>query len=268
MSAAIVALLLVAAPAVAELNTFYQGKERMSGKESPLKAAFCVDATHAVMQMQGARSFRMVFSAKENLLRMIDDTDKKVFAIDSKGLSGDMMAEMSQQLAQMPAAQREQAMAMMKSTMGAMKLPDPPHYVGTDEKQTVLDHECQRVNIFRGERRTGEYWGSTSKDFAMTPGEKANVVAMNRILGNLGIAATNVGGAGTRAFAWDTATDGYPLISRCVEDSTVILELQMVSFDHKSMDSGLWKIPSGYHEESLSGQGEGMGPHGKHGRGR
>lgn len=264
-TAAIGALLALATPAAAELNTYYEGVQRVAGKEVPLKAAFCVDKERVVMRMQGASAMRMVYMTQEKKLRLIDDSGKKVADLGAGGLGGDMMAEMDKQLAQMPESRREQAKAMMKSAMGSMRLPDPPHYVGTNEKQMVLDHECTRVDIFRGERRVGEYWGSTSKDFQLSDEERANVVAMNGILGNLSITATNVGGEGTRTFAWDTSKDGYPLISRCVEDSTVTLEVKMVSFDRKPLDPSLWKIPSGYRQESM-GDADGMTPKGRKGR--
>lgn len=58
-------------------------------------------------------------------------------------------------------------------------------------------------------------------------------------------------GGTARAFLWDTEKDGYPLITRCFNDTTMTLHLQLTSFDRKPLAKDLFKIPSGYKKPEM-----------------
>ena len=204
------ALCGVAQSAAAQLTTMYAGTETQAGKSVPASAQFSVEDGHVAMIMKGLRSAHMIFDAKGQVLHIISDDDQTYFDIDkTTGGQGDPMQMMQQQLANMPASQRAMAEQMMKSVMGTMR--PPLTYVWSTEKKRIAGYECTRVDGMRGDDKVTEYCGSTSADFKMSDAEHKTMLAMQSYLRNFTI-MVQTADDGTRAFQWDTATDGYPVL--------------------------------------------------------
>ncbi len=245
----------LAAPAAAQLTTTYTGIQRDGGKDAPITAQFSVENARVAMIMKGPRSARMLFDGKAQLLRIVSDDEKTYFDIDKKsGGQGDpsgMMATMQKQLEAMPKEQRAMAEQMMKSAMGVTKQAPPLTYVWSTEKKTIAGYECTRVDGMRGTDKVTEYCGSTSNDFKMSAGERQTMLDMQGYLRNFTIMVQTSDDA-TRAFQWDTSTDGYPVLTRCYRDGNLTLELQLESVNRKPLSADLFDLPSGYHQLDFS----------------
>jgi hypothetical protein len=50
----------------------------------------------------------------------------------------------------------------------------------------------------------------------------------------------------TRAFQWDTTTDGYPVISRCYRNGAMTLDLTLQSVSRKPIPEEAFALPDGY----------------------
>jgi hypothetical protein len=173
----ILAICGAAQPAAAQFTTTYAGTQTDGGAAVPASALFSVEGDHVLMIMKGARSGRMIFDAKAQVLRMINDDNQTYFDIDkSAGGQGDPMQMMQQQLASLPPGQRVLAEGMMKSMAGST--PPPVTYVWSTEKKTVADYECTRVDGMRGAEKVTEYCGSTSPDLKMSDGERKTMLEM------------------------------------------------------------------------------------------
>jgi hypothetical protein len=242
---ALLALLVIAAPASAELNAYYKGVDRRSGREVPATAQFSVDKAHVVLSMRGSTSWRMIFLAKEKLLRMVDDSGQKYFDVPEGGQTKAMLLEAQKQLAELPPEQRKVAGQMMRQALTSAANAPPPEYLWTTKRQTVVGHECTRVDIKQAGKKKAEYWGTTSPAFKISADERKTVVAMQPYLGSSDITASTAGSA-VRAFQWDTSTEGYPLVMRCFEGDTTTVDLQIHSWDRKPLSKELFRIPYGY----------------------
>ena len=257
---------LLCSTASAQLNALYKGVERLGGKENPASAQFSIEPGRIAVVITGERSARLLYFEKDGVLRFVDDGEKMYFDMDDQAISSlgatasSMMAEMENQLAELPPEQRKMAEQMLKGRLGggaedAARKPAPKtEYVWTKEKKTVLGYECTRVEIVEAGVKNADYCAATSKDFKISEGERKTILAMRKLIEGLASAVGSLGGQDsvqTRAFQWDTSVDGYPLITRCFEDGKVTLDLQLEAFDRKPLAAALFDVPAGYKKESL-----------------
>ncbi len=260
----LIALSLAAAvPAVAQLDTRYEGTQLVDGKHVPASTEFAVDKDRVAAVFKGARSSRMIYERKGGVLRLIDDDSKSWFdlAENDRNRMTDAMAQMQKQMAQMPAGQREMAEKMMGGMLSSMSSAPPAVYVRSTDTLTVMGYTCTRVDVMRGDEKRAEYWGTTSPDFELTSEERATRIAMQGAMGAMNVFARagGPGGGETRPFEWDTKLEGYPLISRCFDGGTMTLDLHLVSFDRKPLDPVLFEVPKGYTQQELHGDLGGRG---------
>jgi hypothetical protein len=243
-----------AAPAGAQLNTYYRGTVREGGKYVPATAQFSLEPGRVAMILRSGTTRRMLFLESEQVLRMVDDT-RGSYA-DLGAMSGQpanpsaQLAEMQRQLDRLPPEQRAMAQQMMQSTMGAAQ-PAPDTYVWTTERKTIAGYDATRVEVMQGSVKRAEYWGTKSADFRMSDAERKTMLAMQDYLRNYIIMVTPAGGGEARAFQWDTSVDGYPVLSRCFKDGEMTVELQLDSLNRKPLAGDLFAIPSSYTKEQM-----------------
>ena len=162
------------------------------------------------------------------------------------------MQMMQQQLAAMPAAQRAMAEQMMKGMMGNVR--PQLKYVWSTEKKKIAGYECTRVDGMRGDDKVTEYCGSTSADFRMSDAERKTMLAMQSYLRNFTI-MVQTSDDGTRAFQWDTDTDGYPVLTRCYTNGTMTLDLALQSVTRQRIPDELFDLPKGYKKTDMAAMG-------------
>ena len=259
------AVSLLCPTALAQLNALYKGVERLEGKENPASAQFAIEPGRIALVIKGERSARLVFTDKDGVLRFIDDGEKMYFDMDEQTINSlgaaasSMMAEMEQQLSQLPPEQRRMAEEMLKGRSGGGAQPNDKakpktEYKWTTDKKTVLGYECTRVEIVEGGVKSAEYCAAKSKDFKISEGERKTILAMQKLIEGFASVVSSMGGQDdvqTRAFQWDTSVDGYPLITRCFEDGQVTLDLQLEAFDRKPIAAALFDVPAEYRKQTL-----------------
>lgn len=239
------AILTLPAAGFAQLTTTYTGTQTDEGKTVPATARFAVQAGKVAMVMTGLRAARLLFDQRGRVLHLVNDDQKMYFDLDQQTL-GDMsgmMANMQAQLAKMPAEQRAMAEQMMKGSMG--KAPDPFVYVRTGDKKTISGYDCTRVEGMRGSEKITEYCGSTSDDFKISPAERETILDLQGYLRNFTIMVKSTDES-TRAFQWDYATDGYPVLTRCFRKGQLTLDLKLDSLSRAPVPASVFEIPSGY----------------------
>jgi hypothetical protein len=245
-----VSLLALASPLAAQLTTSYAGIQRDGGKEVPATAVFAVEKGRVAMIMTGTQSARMLFDEKAQVLRIVLDDQKSYVDLDKDWHKNNdataAMAGMQKQLEQMPPAQRAMAEQMMRGRMGGMtQAPPQLEYVWTNDKQKIAGYDCTRVEGMRGPAKVTEYCGSTSDDFKLSDVERQTVLAMQGYLRDFTIAVKDNDNS-MRAFQWDTKVDGYPVLTRCLKDGKVTLDLTLQSVTRKPLADSIFAVPSGF----------------------
>jgi hypothetical protein len=257
------ALILAAAPALADLNVVYKGTENFTGKEIPAEARYSITRGRVAVLQKGSHSGRMLFDQKTGVLRMVDDDNKTYVDMDRamlesfQSLAANAKEDMEKGMAQMTPEQRKMVEGMVQSRLQAAR-PVADEFVRTDETAQIKGYTCTRVNIMRGPEKRAEYWGTPSKDFQMSPEERQTMIDMQAFLDRFVNSMTPLTGAGTsgaRGFHWDTKIDGYPIVSRCFDGDRRILDLTMESFNHDAISEDLFRIPDDYKKQDVSGMG-------------
>lgn len=240
------ALCAVAAPAGAQFTTTYTGVQRVNDKEYPATAVFAVENGRIAMLLSGAKHVRMLFDDKAQVLRLVDE-DTKQYVDLTKDWQANMdpsgqLAQMQKQLDAMPKEQRAMAESMMKQAMAGMaQSQEQLVYNWTTDKLKISGYDCTRVEGMRGTRKVTEYCGSTSDDFKLKDNERQTVLDMQGYLRNFLITVKS-DDQSARAFAWDTKTDGYPVLTRCFDNGKITLDLTLATVTRKGPTDDLFKV--------------------------
>jgi hypothetical protein len=241
------ALCAAAVPAGAQFTTTYTGVQHVNDKDYPATAIFAIDSGRIAMIMTGAKNVRMLFDDKAQVLRLVNEDGKQYFDITKDFRStmdpSGQMAKMQKQLESMPKEQRAMAESMMKQAMASMSTTqDQLVYNWTTDKQRIAGYDCTRVEGMRGARKVTEYCGSTSNDLKLTDKDRQTVLDMQGYLRNFLIMVKSGDDQSTRAFAWDTSTDGYPVLTRCFDNGTMTLELTLATVNRKGPTDDQFKV--------------------------
>lgn len=248
-------LLVIAAPcANAALTTYYKGTVYEDGQDVPATAAMSYTDDRVTMMMSSTkRHYRMIFSVKDDLLTIVDDGNQTY--VDMQGGIGNAMdAQMKAQLDKMPPAQRQMAEQMMQNMRGVLsqKAAAPDEYVWSTDTETHGSYRCTWVTVMQGNVKRAAYCGTPSSDFTLSDKEHAAAIGFAHALGNSSILVSDgERGSQMRMFEWDSAKDGYPLVSRCFRDDKMILNLELESFNHDKPPKELADIPRNYRKQSF-----------------
>ena len=240
------ALCAAAMPASAQFTTTYTGKQWANDKEYPATAVFAVENGRIAMLMTGAKHVRMLFDQKAQILRIVDEDSKQYIDL-TKDFRANMdptgqLAQMQKQMEAMPKEQRAMAEAMMKQAMAGMsQSQNQLVYNWTTDKLKISGYDCTRVEGMRGDEKVTEYCGSTSDDFKLKDNERQTVLDMQGYLRNFVITVKS-DDQSVRAFAWDTKTDGYPVLTRCFANGKMTLDLTLATVTRKGPSDDQFKV--------------------------
>jgi hypothetical protein len=240
------ALCGAAAPVGAQFTTTYTGVQHVNDKDYPATAVFAIENGRIAMILTGAKHVRMLFDDKAQILRLVDEDGKQYVDLtkDSRAAmdpSG-QLAQMQKQLEALPKEQRAMAEGMMKQAMAGMAQgQEQLVYNWTTDKLKIAGYDCTRVEGIRGDQKVTEYCGSTSDDFKLKDSERQTVLDMQGYLRNFLIMVKS-DDQSVRAFAWDTKTDGYPVLSRCFANGKMTLELTLATVSRKGPTDDQFKI--------------------------
>jgi hypothetical protein len=240
------ALCGAAAPVGAQFTTTYTGVQHVNDKDYPATAVFAIENGRIAMILTGAKHVRMLFDDKAQVLRLVDEDGKQYVDLtkDSRAAmdpSG-QLAQMQKQLDALPKEQRAMAEGMMKQAMAGMaQSQEQLVYNWTTDKLKISGYDCTRVEGIRGNEKVTEYCGSTSDDFKLKDSERQTVLDMQGYLRNFLIMVKS-DDQSVRAFAWDTKTDGYPVLSRCFANGKMTLELTLATVSRKGPTDDQFKI--------------------------
>ncbi len=235
-----------AAPVGAQFTTTYTGVQHVNDKDYPATAVFAIENGRIAMILTGAKHVRMLFDDKAQILRLVDEDGKQYVDLtkDSRAAmdpSG-QLAQMQKQLDALPKEQRAMAESMMKQAMAGMaQSQEQLVYNWTTDKLKIAGYDCTRVEGIRGDQKVTEYCGSTSDDFKLKDSERQTVLDMQGYLRNFLIMVKS-DDQSVRAFAWDTKTDGYPVLSRCFANGKMTLELTLATVSRKGPTDDQFKI--------------------------
>jgi hypothetical protein len=199
----------------------------------------------------------VVFDGTAQVMRIIDDGAKSYSEmtkadVDSFGaqMSG-AMAQMQQQMANLPPEQRAQVEAMMKGRgMGAAPAKTEYTKIGTD---TVGKWTCDKYEARRSGSRTSEICTVDPKVLGFTAADFEITRQLAEFFGKL------VPQQADQMFRLGTTTDqgfsGFPV--RIVSPGTppTITELSEVS--RQTFPDALFAPPAGYKKEAFAGRGRG-----------
>ncbi len=253
------ALCGAAAPVGAQFTTTYTGVQHVNDKDYPATAVFAIENGRIAMLLTGAKHVRMLFDDKAQVLRLVDEDNKQYVDLtkDSRAAmdpSG-QLAQMQKQLDALPKEQRAMAEGMMKQALAGMaQSQEQLVYNWTTDKLKISGYDCTRVEGIRGNEKVTEYCGSTSDDFKLKDSERQTVLDMQGYLRNFLITVRS-DDQSVRAFAWDTKTDGYPVLSRCFANGKMTLELTLATVSRKGPTDDQFKIDGFKRMEMPKGPG-------------
>jgi hypothetical protein len=206
-----------------------------------------------------------LFDRKTRTLTMVIDEERsyaqltaeglKAQAHEVRGMQENFLAQMREQMAQMPPEQRqmmEQQMRQMGVDPAMLSGEDPPapdlsslETRATGEQRTIGGFRCQVMEVLLEGEITNELCVADAGHVGLSAADFETLKVLFEFMQSLSEIAMSMGGP----FAADMgaemlpAVDGVPVLVKNLQDGTEIT-LQSVSTDTLSPD--LFRIPSGY----------------------
>lgn len=244
----VVLTMLFVAPAVADTRLRYVDEQ--SGEE---QSAIAIKDSKVRMDDAGSPSWSL-FDTETRSLIVVDPDEKTWTSLDEEAMqqaAGQMnaaMAEMREQLEQMPPEQR----AMVEKMMGGMA--DAGRMVETkvDRTGTTLNkagYDCAQVFMSVGSMARSELCVVAPDELDIPPADRQALDAMQDHMKKFADTMSNAFGAAgsTFDFGFDSV-GGIPVyIKQDDQPSAQILE----DVSHSGVDADLFRIPQGYREEKI-----------------
>jgi hypothetical protein len=235
-----------APPAPAELNAYYKGVDRTTGKDVPASIQISLAPGRVAVLVKGTLDARILFREELDSLRFVDEAAKSYFDVaHCASADSAVRSDIEGQLSMLTPEQRQMAEGLLQEALGSEAMIPQTEYVPTGQKRKVLGYECTMIDVKENDEKFADYCGCTSKDFKLSDSEAASVQALQRCL--VGLAGLKpAAGTAIRTLWWDPDKGGFPLVTRCVEGEKVTFEVTLVSFDRKTPPADPFVIPPGY----------------------
>jgi hypothetical protein len=208
----------------------------------------------------GGQEQQMIYRGDKKLLWMIDPGTKAYMELTEAGLAAmgeQVNAEMKQGLAQLPADQRAQAEAMLKSRMGEGAKAPVIDAKNTGEKKTVEGHACTKWDLFRDGQKSGEAWVAPRSEFKVTPADFQVFASMVQFFDNVrkSMPVAQELWRNGDTFAMFQKIDGVPVVTRRMDGDKVLGETTLKTLDRKTAPATEFALPAGYTAQSIGGPG-------------
>jgi hypothetical protein len=206
----------------------------------------------------GGQEQRMIFRADKKLLWMIDPVEKVYMELTEAGLAsmGDQLnAAMKERLAQLPADQRAQAEAMLKSQMGQGATAPLIEAKNTGEKKTIDGHACTKWDLFRDGKKSGEAWVAPRTDFKVTPADFQVFASMVQFFDGVRKAMPMAQALWRNGdtFNMFQKIDGIPVSTKRMEGDKVLGETTLKTLEKKAAPAGTYDLPAGLTQQTMGG---------------
>lgn len=200
----------------------------------------------------------MIFRGDEMIVLNIDEQeyyhlDEATLQRFSERMSG-AMAQMQQQMANMPPEQRaimERMMMGQAQSLGGT--PKPPLRVEAGGAGSFENYECTNYTVYIGMEKSQEVCAASLGQIEGLSELKTAFGKMSDFLQKM----TATFGAGPLANVGKTPMDlvsqidGFPVHSRNFENGQAVQEVYLTSVSSNSVDASVFEIPAGYREHEV-----------------
>lgn len=206
----------------------------------------------------GSQEQQMIYRGDKKLLWMIDPSSKSYLELTESGLAAigeQVNSTMNERLAQLPADQRAQAEALLKSRLGEGAVAPLIEAKNTGEKKTVEGHACTKWDLFRDGKKSGEAWVTPRSEFKVTPADFQVFGAMVQFFDGVrkAIPMAQALWRNGDTFAMFQKIDGIPVLTRRMDGDKVLGETTMKSLERKPAAASLFELPAGLTQQTLGG---------------
>lgn len=195
------------------------------------------------------RSVSMLYDQKTNTFSIINHDEKSYINFGPKEIEmlGDIsqliMSQVENQLADMPAAQREQMRDMMVSMMKKRmpKQKPAPEYVKTGKTKTVNGYVCEIIIKKNQEKKSGNFCATEYSQLGISAAEYGSIAAFMEIAEKL-----------ASQFGQDRSINLSALGQLIPVEYNQSGESGMLkSISHDTVDRSLFSIPKGYRKQDF-----------------
>jgi hypothetical protein len=224
------------------------------------KAAGQVEISNGLVRSSspGDSSAYMIFDSGADHFTMID-VDRKTYMVfdqaqieELAGMQKRAMQQMEAQLANLPAAQREQMRKMMSNMMGGAepgKAPEPHRYERSGKTDEVAGYTCEVLKIYIGERMAGEQCVVSQDELGIPAEDYRTMKAMQQFIVEL-VSQFPMVGEQVMEYG-EPGRDEIPVrySHQSKMTGTTVGELQSISFD--DIDASRFEIPEGFKKQEM-----------------
>lgn len=236
-------------------NRDLEDQETMNGKMHFTANVLRIDGE----QDRQSGSFSLIFRGDRQLIWFLQHDERKYIEMDQETLDqmstqiSGVLAQMEEQLKNLPPEQRERVRQMMKGRMPDMEEAQPsapPEIRATGESREISGYACRHYDVFQDGSKVAEVWATSQSNVAGAENLSSVFEQLAEFYKNL-----------TRNFAqFQTGfdfnvladLDGFPIQMQNFEDGQLKSEM-LIQEIVETTDSGtLFEKPVGYQEQKMS----------------
>jgi len=206
---------------------------------------------------------RVIFDANANELIRVDGAKREYLVIDQASLrelatmADQLEALIERTLAQVPAAQREQARSLIQTQMeGELPAAGEPapsrSFRATGERRKVNGYPCARHEALQGGRVVRELWVTSWSNLDGGAEARSAIMGMSRFVET--VAASLPAAAAARDPLFDRLSElgGFPVLTREFDrDGAVTREFALLSTEVMEVDPASFAPPKGYQRREI-----------------
>lgn len=242
-------------------QTDYKGRK---GSEET-KISILVDGARMKMSGMG-ESGEMVFDGGSKSLMILDHSRKSYFQMDQESMAemvgklNAAMAEMEEQLASLPPAQRAMMEKMMKGKMPSVGQARPVStVVRTGEMDTVSGNKAEKVEVKSSDGTSQELWVAAWSDLKGSDEVMDAFTGMSSLINEMLGAFSQGPMAGMFSQRMQSGwmsdlkeLEGFPVVSKSFDDAgKLISETVLSNIEEQEIPASEFQAPKGYKKQKI-----------------
>lgn len=194
----------------------------------------------------------VIFRTDTSKLWIIDELKKtytEITAEDIKKLGekiDNAMAQMHEQMKNLPPAQKKMMEQMMKGQMGGMQKPEPPVYKSISDSEKVKDWTCRHYEVLAGGQKQSEVWLTDWNALGLKAEDFSVYTEMAKLMGKLGSRFGSLGTPGAQTDEKSVLSSGYPVKQVWFAEGKSSQEFALETVTRKSIPDSDFELPPGF----------------------
>lgn len=241
----------------------------MRKKDTAWTQKMYVSGQKVAMQISSgqSRAATMIFRGDKELAWSVNHEQKEYIEMTKESMDelgqtmNSAMAQMKEQMANMPPEQRAMMEKMLQGQLGGAQGAPPAEsravtYKKTGEKKTVSGYPCVKYDVLRGKEKVREMWVAPWNGLKDLKETSAAFEAMGKFFQKIleSFKDNPFYKSMDNPYSGTSELQGFPVVSTEIDNGVPTHEMTLKRIVKTTVSENLFTVPAGYKKNSMTGQ--------------